>query len=164
MKHIYMIGGTMGIGKTTTCHVLKEKLNNSVFLDGDWCWDMDPFQMTEETMQMVEDNICFLLNNFIHCSAYENIIFCWVLHKQSLIDAILARLDTENCNVKLISLVCHEEALLARLNKDIRSGIRKEAIISRSIGRLPLYESLNTTKIDVSNMTVQQVADLIETC
>ena len=40
MKNIYIIGGTMGVGKTTICQKLKLKLANSVFLDGDWCWDM----------------------------------------------------------------------------------------------------------------------------
>ena len=33
MKKLYLIGGTMGIGKTTTCQVLKTKLDKSVFLD-----------------------------------------------------------------------------------------------------------------------------------
>ena len=58
MKNIYIIGGTMGVGKTTICQKLKLKLANSVFLDGDWCWDMNPFQVTEETKKMVIDNIC----------------------------------------------------------------------------------------------------------
>ena len=39
MKKLYLIGGTMGVGKTAVCQKLKVKLNNSVFLDGDWCWD-----------------------------------------------------------------------------------------------------------------------------
>lgn len=80
MKTVYMIGGTMGIGKTTVCQYMKNQLKNSVFLDGDWCWDAHPFQITNETKTMVMHNICFLLNQFIHCSAYENIIFCWVMH------------------------------------------------------------------------------------
>ena len=79
MKHLYLIGGTMGVGKSTTCQIMKRKLNNSVFLDGDWCWDMDPFIVNDETKEMVIENICFLLNNFIKSSAYENIIFCWVI-------------------------------------------------------------------------------------
>ena len=29
----------MGVGKTTVCQLLKQDLPNSVFLDGDWCWD-----------------------------------------------------------------------------------------------------------------------------
>ena len=40
MKTIYLIGGTMGVGKTTVSQQLKKELPNSVFLDGDWCWDL----------------------------------------------------------------------------------------------------------------------------
>ena len=78
MKTLYLIGGTMGVGKTTISQQLKHSLDNSVFLDGDWCWDGHPFQVNEETKAMVIDNICYVLNNFLSCSAYDNIIFCWV--------------------------------------------------------------------------------------
>lgn len=63
MKKLYLIGGTMGVGKTTTCQVLKRKLDKSVFIDGDWCWDMHPFMVNEETKKLVLENICMLLNN-----------------------------------------------------------------------------------------------------
>ena len=68
MKRLYIIGGTMGVGKTTVGQQLKKDLPNSVFLDGDWCWDADPFQVTEETKTLVQDNICHMLNNFLQCS------------------------------------------------------------------------------------------------
>ena len=48
MKGQYIIGDTMGVGKTTTCNLLKHKLDKAVFLNGDWCWDADPFQVTDE--------------------------------------------------------------------------------------------------------------------
>lgn len=101
MKQLYVIGGTMGVGKSTTCRVLQQKLEHSVFLDGDWCWQANPFLVTEETKRMVVDNICYLLNRFLHCSAYRHIIFCWVLHQQSVIDEILARLDLETAGSPL---------------------------------------------------------------
>ena len=157
MKNIYIIGGTMGVGKTTICQKLKLKLANSVFLDGDWCWDMNPFQVTEETKKMVIDNICYQLNNFIGCSVYENIIFCWVMHEQSIIDQLLARINTDNLNVKVISLVCNEKALIKRLQKDIDQGIRTEDVLTRSLARIKLYEKLDTIKIDVSNLSVDEV-------
>ncbi len=119
----------MGVGKTAVCQKLKKKLNNAVFLDGDWCWDADPFVVTEETKKMVIENICFLLNQFIHCTAYENIIFCWVFHEQSIIDDIVSRLDLSGCLLKNISLVCTPKALRERLLKDVERGIREPDII-----------------------------------
>ena len=91
MKTLYLIGGTMGAGKTTVCRILRDKLDRSVFLDGDWCWDMHPFQVTEETKKMVMENISFLLNNFLRCPAYDHVVFCWVMHQQGILDDLLAR-------------------------------------------------------------------------
>ena len=155
----------MGVGKTATCQAIKKKLRNSVFLDGDWCWDMQPFQVTEETKEMVMQNICFLLNNFIKCSVIEHIVFCWVMHQQEIMDELLSRLDTRGCKVHLISLICNAEALRERLVKDIRAGIRTEDILGRSLERIleriPLYEKLNTVKVDVSNVTAEETAEFI---
>ncbi|MBQ7944222.1 MAG: AAA family ATPase [Lachnospiraceae bacterium] len=161
MKTLYLIGGTMGVGKTTVSQQLKRDLPSSVFLDGDWCWDASPFQVTEETKTMVTDNICYLLNNFLHCSAYKNIIFCWVMHQQSVIDSIVEKLDIKNCDVKCISLTTNEIDLRERLTADVDKGIRSVDIIDRSIARIPLYQALNTIKIDTSSKTVQMIADEI---
>lgn len=162
MKRLYIIGGTMGIGKTTVSKVLNKKLANSVFLDGDWCWNMDPFVVNEETKALVLDNICCLLNNFINCTVFDNIIFCWVLHQQDTIDELLARINLENVDVKVISLVCNQEALIKRLQQDIDQNIRTNDVIERSLERLKHYQNLNTIKIDVSNLTVNQTVAAIE--
>ncbi|EET58784.1 hypothetical protein BRYFOR_09244 [Marvinbryantia formatexigens DSM 14469] len=159
MKNIYLIGGTMGVGKTATCRILKEKLPDCVFLDGDWCWDMHPFRVTPETRKMVMENICFLLNQFLCCSAYKNIIFCWVMHEQAIIDGILGKIETGDCRIHTISLVCDEEELRRRLRKDVDAGIRSADVIQRSIARLELYEKLDTEKVDVSNITAEQAAE-----
>ena len=161
MKNIYLIGGTMGVGKTTACRIIKSKLNNSVFLDGDWCWDMHPFQVTDETKQMVMENICFLLNSFMKCSAFENIVFCWVMHEQSIINEILSHINADGWNIHLISLVCSEKALRDRLQKDVSAGIREAEVIQRSIARLPLYDKLDTDKIEVSKIGPEEAANLI---
>ena len=162
MKNLYIIGGTMGVGKTAVSQQLKSDLSNSVFLDGDWCWDANPFQVTNETKAMVTDNICYLLNNFLHCSAYENVIFCWVMHQQSIIDSILEKLDTQNCEVKCISLIADESSLHKRLNTDVERGIRAEDVIERSVARIPLYQTLNTIKIVTNEKTVAMIANEIK--
>ena len=162
MKTLYMIGGTMGVGKTTVCQQLKQDLPNSVFLDGDWCWDANPFQVTDETKTMVTNNICYLLNNFLKCSAYESIIFCWVMHEQSIIDSILEKLDTQNCEAKCVFLIANENTLRERLSADVEKGIRSKDVIERSIARIPMYQALNTIKIDTNAKTVAMIANEIK--
>lgn len=151
----------MGVGKTTVSQQLKKELADSVFLDGDWCWDASPFQVNEETKAMVVRNICYLLNSFLHCSVYENIIFCWVMHEQSIIDSILEKLDIDNCEVKRISLIADESNLRRRLTADVTRGARTADIIDRSVARMSMYRTLDTIKVDTSNKTVQVIADEI---
>lgn len=157
MKRLFLIGGTMGVGKTTTCRVLRDRLPNSVFLDGDWCWDMHPFKVTDETKRMVEDNICHLLNNFLGCSEFENVVFCWVMHEQGIIDNLVRRLKGEY-ELYPVSLICSAERLVERLKKDVEAGIRQADVVERSVARLPMYERLNTVRLDVSDITPEEAA------
>ncbi len=156
MKTLYIIGGPMGVGKTTVCRLLQKELDNSVLLDGDWCWDASPFQVTDETKEMVMNNICFLLNSFLHCSAYENVVFCWVMHEQSIMDEILGRLDVKNCAVKKIVLVV-DESLRRRLAGDIGRGLRTDDVIERSVARIPMYEVLDAVRVDTSHRSVTDI-------
>lgn len=158
MKRLYLIGGPMGVGKTNACRALQARLDRSVFLDGDWCWDSRPFQVTEETKTLVMENICFLLNNFLRCSAYEHVVFCWVMHRQEILDGLVSRLDTRGCAVRAVSLLASPEALTARLEADIRAGRRQRDALARSLAYLPLYEALHTEKLDVSRLTPEETA------
>ena len=57
----------MGVGKTTVCQQLKQDLQNSVFIDGDWCWDASPFQVTDE--------ICDIIIRTTYCETVASNIF-----------------------------------------------------------------------------------------
>ena len=161
MKNLILIGGAMGVGKTTTGQILKRKLLNAVYLDGDWCWDADPFVVTDETKKMVIENITALLNNFLACSAYENVIFTWVMHEQAIIDDLLSRIKATNVRVFSFSLVSDRAELINRLMSDVQAGIRKMDVIERSVLRLPLYEKLDTVKIDTTDRNAEEAANEI---
>ena len=158
MKHVYLIGGPMGIGKSTICNQLNQDLDHSVFLDGDWCWNMDPFIVNQDTKNMVLDNITHCLNNFIHTPGIENIIFCWVMHKQDIINQIIQKLDTEGVDIHLISLICEKEELIKRMLIDRRDN----QTIRKSLQYLELYKDLDTKKIDVTTLDVQKTIDKIK--
>ena len=140
----------MGVGKTATCRELQKILPRNVFLDGDWCWDMHPFVVTDETKAMVNSNITHLLNGFLACSELENVIFCWVLHEQHILDNLINALNLNGCSTHCFSLVSTEQALVERLNSDIAAGKRDSDITKRSVARISLYDELDTVKIDVS--------------
>lgn len=161
MKNLIFINGTMGVGKTTISKELKNILPNCIFLDGDWCWDMSPFIVTDETKKMVLDNITHLLNNFISCSEYKNIIFCWVMHEDSIFDDVLSRLNKDDCMLHKFSIVCSEQTLISRITKDINQGIRKNDVIERSVPRLNNYFQMDTRKIDVSYISAKEAAEII---
>ena len=161
MKHLIIVCGPMGVGKTTVCNLLKTKLPACVFLDGDWCWDMHPFVVNQETKNMVLDNIAYLLNQFLRCSVLENILFCWVIQEQSILDSVIARLSLEDCHLFVFALVCSPETLVARIQGDISQGLRTEDCIQRSLQRLPLYQDMDIPKIITDGRTVQEIAQEI---
>lgn len=148
----------MGIGKSTLCKELNKELENSIYLDGDWCWNMNPFVVNEETKQMVLSNIVYLLNSYIHCSIFDNIIFCWVMHETSIIENLLKALDVHDTRVKTISLICSEDELVNRMNLDGRDLTS----IKRSLNYLPKYEQLDTVKVNVSGLSVKETVDKIK--
>lgn len=161
MKNLILINGTMGAGKTATSRQIQKLLPKCVFLDGDWCWDASPFIVTDETKNMVQNNIGYLLNNFLNCSAYENVIFSWVMHEESIIDEILSLVQHNDYHLFKLSIVCTEEALISRIKRDVENGIRSEDLIGRSIARLQNYSQMDTQKIDTTDISPEQAAQLI---
>ena len=162
MKNLIFINGTMGVGKTATSKILLKLLPDCVFLDGDWCWFADPWTVTDETKRMMYDNTGYLLNSFLNCTEYKNIIFCWVMHLDNMINDILSLIKNNAYNLFKFSLVCSETALISRLQKDIDDGIRENKdIINRALSRLPNYYDMNTIKIDVNDISPEQAANII---
>lgn len=161
MKRLIFISGPMGVGKTTVSTLLYRRLEDSVFLDGDWCWMMHPFTVTDETRAMVLDNITHLLNNFLACSQYQNIIFCWVMDSQDILDSIRTRLALEHCAVFSFTLTASPDALEKRIAADIARKLRQPGDAARSIARLPHYDTMDTIKVDVSSCKPEEAVDAI---
>ncbi|MBM7616088.1 AAA family ATPase [Alkaliphilus hydrothermalis] len=165
-KKLIVVNGTMGVGKTATCRLLNKKLNNSVWLDGDWCWQINPFVVNEENKKMVEDNIQHLLRSYLSNSTLEYVIFNWVIHREDIMDMVLNMVKDFDFQLFRITLTCSEEALIKRISKDVEEGLRKEEQIEWSLEKLPMYGEQQTIKIDTSDIgvdeTVERVLEILE--
>lgn len=165
MKKLIIVNGTMGVGKTTTCQVLLDRMESAVFLDGDWCWNMKPFIVNEETKAMVMKNIIYMLRSYLNCSVYKNVVFCWVLHKESILDKILEGIKDCSFETYIFTLTAEPKALEARIQRDIDNEVRQPGAIEKSLERHGMYGSMKTRKIDVSTKNPTTVAkEIIKLC
>lgn len=153
MKKLVIINGVAGAGKTTTCKALYKTLEASVWLDGDWCWMMNPFVVNEENKEMVEANIDFLLRGFLTNSSYKYVLFNWVIPDDRITDRILKRLGDLDFQVYKISLISSPDMIKKRMILDNRP----EEQIAKSIERLKLYQEMETHKIDTTSLNVEEV-------
>ena len=93
MKTLIVLNGPMGVGKTTVGKELCRRLTPSIFLDGDWCWDLHPFSVTDATKALVMDNIRTLLRRDLDCPEVDYVVFVWVLQQEETAAALLDGLD-----------------------------------------------------------------------
>jgi hypothetical protein len=164
VKNLIFINGVMGGGKTSTCKVLLELLPKAVFLDGDWCWYANPWKVTDETVTMAMTNMGYLLNSFLDCSEYDNIIFGWVLHKEEMTGNVLSMLRDTGYNLHRFTLTCSESTLVSRLQKDIDNNVRKNVSWEHALQTRPNFENMDKIgyiKIATDNITQEQAADII---
>ena len=122
---------------------------------------MNPFLVTPQNKKMALENISFLLRNFLENPALETVIFGWVLPEEEILAGLRQRLTGIAFREYDFTLQCTQKALRERLEKDIRSGRREPDIMERSMARLPLYESMRTRKIDVTDISPREAAERI---
>lgn len=158
MKRLILICGPMGVGKTAAGRELQRLLPRCAFLDGDWCWDIRPFAVNDETRAMVLDNIRHLLAGYLGCGSVENVVLAWVMQEREIADALLSGLPLSGVDVRRFALIARPEALEARILADVARGIRSPDVLERSLAYLPKYGHIGAEQIDTSERSAPQVA------
>ena len=76
---------------------------------------------------------------------------------------ILTKMLGGECkNIALQKLSINKKYRVSVETLDIERGIRSEDVIERSIVRIPMYQTLNTTKIDTNAKNVAMIANEIK--
>ena len=154
---LVFIGGAPGIGKSTVAGLLLKNLENSVWLDGDDVWRMDPFIVNDKTKSMVEKNICYVLNSFVQ-AGFSYVLFTWVLHLDVIVDTLLGKMDTSEYVFKHFTLVCDENTLKQRLSSDVG----RTTDDSLAMDRLIQTKAVRGEKIDTIDKTPLEIADILK--
>lgn len=114
MKKLILLSGSPCVGKTTVGQHLFEQYENSAYLDGDWCWCVNPFSVKDKRLRNGDKSMSFVLSNYLN-SEFEYVFFTSVvLTDPTIRENILKDIATTDYEVIGFTLTCSEETLVKR--------------------------------------------------
>lgn len=160
MKKLIFICGPNGVGKSTACEMLNQKLINSARLDSDWCRCINPFDFTPENMNIIEKNITGILRNYLECKTIQYVIFSYGFHgpRKQIFNNIMNNLKSVEFQFVPIILTCSENENIKRMHKDKRDIERIKCSLEWT---REIYNDLNYQKIDTTDISIEQTVDEI---
>lgn len=159
MKKLVFIHGPNGVGKSTTCEVLHSKLSRSAWLESEWTRRINPFFFNSEIEKMTEENMTFLLRNYMSLSSIDIVIFNWGFHgpRKEIFKRVLLNLSDIDFEYVPIVITCSEEENVRRMRLQDRSYERIErAKLIREI-----YDRMSCFTIDSTYLSVNEVVEKI---
>lgn len=157
MKNLLFLCGPNGIGKTTICKRIVQKLDHSAYVDSDPCRLMNPFILNNDTIPTIAKNISSLITNYLDCPVIETVIFSYGFHgrRKEVFEIVMESLSSRDFNFVPFLLECSLEENIERMNMDNRSFERKQRAIIES--RKAFVDTLYP-KIDITNLSISEAA------
>ena len=116
-KKLILISGSPCVGKTAVGTRLFESYQNSAYLDGDWCWCVHPFSVTDSRLRNGDKAMSFILSNYLD-SDFEYVFFTSVVLTDARIrEGILKGITAKDYATVGFTLTCSEETLKKRHDK-----------------------------------------------
>lgn len=153
-QKLIIISGSPCVGKTTVAEKLFQSYENSAFCDGDWCWCVNPFSLSDPRLRNGDKSMSFVLSNYLN-SDFDYVIFSSVVVMYEHIrEPILKDITAKNYDIIGFTLTCSEEALTERHKK---RGDNNEV----SFHWLRLASYPNDYVINTDNKTISQIVNEI---
>lgn len=150
-KKLILISGSPCVGKSAVGERLFESYDNSAYLDGDWCWCVHPFSVTDRRLRNGDRSMSFVLSNYLD-SCFEYVFFTSVvLTDPGIRQGILNGITAGDFRIIAFTLTCSEETLKKRHD---RRGDKGET--SFHWLHLPPYPG--DIVIDTDGKTIREVA------
>lgn len=117
MRKLILLSGSPCVGKSAVGQYLLEQYENSAYLDGDWCWCVNPFSVKDPRLRNGDKSMSFILSNYLS-SGFDYVFFSSVVLTDSKIrENILRDIRAVDYQVISFTLTCTEETLVKRHNK-----------------------------------------------
>jgi broad-specificity NMP kinase len=156
MPKLLFLGGPPAVGKTTVAPILAERLAPCAWLEADDVWRIFPWEVTPRTRALVESNVVHVLGRFLE-ARYEHVLLTWVLHREDLIERLLAPLRPLADSTLVVHLTANGSVLRRRLAAEPTRG----RLLGGALAKLSQIEALPYTKVDTSGSSPAEVADQI---
>ena len=158
-KHLFLIGGASGCGKTAICQMLAGTMGKVICLDGDSLWHPQIFNM-ENTAQFYD--LWFKLANDIT----DNGVSVAIFHAGLGLPENLTSFARDTFDVYFLTLYCSNEELESRLLSRPEwknAGERANGCINAMKGMNMKYQHLSTeSKIDTSDISLSESASKVK--
>lgn len=156
-KKLIFICGPNGVGKSSTCRELVNYIEDSAYVDSDWCTARNPFILTDETIDIGRQFMQFMLTKYLECSIYKNIIWTYGFHghRKDSFNKIMIELRKLNVDFDFIPIIltCDINENIKRMKHDNRD----EARIDRAIRNTrEIYNDYPFPTINTTNMAIKE--------
>ncbi|MCE5236245.1 MAG: AAA family ATPase [Clostridiaceae bacterium] len=156
-KKLIMVAGPAGVGKSAVCKELFKKIVGSAWLDGDWCWMVNPYPgKTAEQKTYAEKAFGYILDGYFNDDNTNTILFSWLIHSNFMFELVTNRITYTNYELVKVVLICDEQEHALRMLSDNREEAK---IAARDT--MDKYLLLDAIKIDTTHLSVHETAEKI---
>ncbi|MCM0650052.1 hypothetical protein NBE98_16915 [Clostridium swellfunianum] len=131
------------------------QIENSAWLESEWCRRTNPFVFNDEIIKMTEKNLSFMLRSYLECSSIEYVIFNYGFHgpRKKIFENVLKNLSDLTYKLIPITITCSYEENVIRM---VRDG-RDEERIYRVLSVRDIYDNLDSPSIDTTDLNLEEI-------
>lgn len=113
-QKLIIVSGSPCVGKSTAADLLFQMYGNSAYLDGDWCWCVNPFSVDDPRLREGDKAMSAVLSNYLRVG-FEYVVFCSVVAMyENIRTNILSGITEDGYQVIGFTLTCSEKTLIER--------------------------------------------------
>lgn len=117
MQRLIIVSGSPCVGKSAAADQLYQAYENSAYLDGDWCWCVNPFSVEDPRLREGDKAMSAVLSNYLRLG-FDYVVFSSVVAMyEDIRQAILRDITAEGYEVTGFTLTCTEDTLRRRHKK-----------------------------------------------